>query len=625
MKKLLLAGMAALALSSCKSGMTTDAPMASSPVSAKIDLVNVSNDQVKVTINPGRISEGMVKFRLPRVVQGTYDVSDFGQFVEGMKAYNYTGQEIPIKQSADDVNTWTVSPASQLDYVTYLVNDTFDIESEGNSPFSPSGTNIDPDAYVLNLHGFVGYFEGYDNLQYDLEIMSPSNMVSASPLKATNTSESGNVRTTTYRANRYFEITDNPMFYGNLDVQRWMVGDIEIELAVYSPNGKVSAADLKTVMDKSMIAQKRYLGDINSTKFYGIYLYLSDMTDAAPRGFGALEHQTSTIVVLPETMDKASLNQTMIDVVSHEFFHIVSPLSIHSEDVHYFDYNQPTFSKHLWMYEGVTEYFATHFQVYEDLVDEKEFYSKIQEKIGSASGMNDSMSFTLMSENILDEPYASQYLNVYSKGALIGMCIDILMRENSNGQRSMLSLMKQLAQKYGTDRPFEDDKLIDEIESMTYPAVGSFLREHVEKGTPIDYEVFFNKVGLTSAAGRVETNILLNGSNFIMGPGSDGTHLAFTGLVSDNSFWADQGVEPGDMLISVNGTEITLANAQAELTKIAQLTPGSGNLKAVVSRNGVERTIDTPIVTSYTTGSELAVNPAANAAQTQLRKAWLGQ
>jgi len=50
-----------------------------------------------------------------------------------------------------------------------------------------------------------------------------------------------------------------------------------------------------------------------------------------------------------------------------------------------------------------------------------------------------------MSENILKAPYKDQYINVYQKGALIGMCIDILMREASNGNRGILSLMKELS------------------------------------------------------------------------------------------------------------------------------------------------------------------------------------
>ena len=158
------------------------------------------------------------------------------------------------------------------------------------------------------------------------------------------------------------------------------------------------------------------------------------------KSIDALEHQKSTVTVLREKSSKAYLAKSIIDVVAHEFFHIVTPLSIHSEDIHYFDYNNPTFSKHLWMYEGVTEYFALHFQVYEGLIDEQEFYNIMARKINVSKYFDDTMSFTEMSENIIDEEYAPNFYNVYQKGALIGMVIDILMREESNGNRGILSL-----------------------------------------------------------------------------------------------------------------------------------------------------------------------------------------
>ena len=146
--------------------------------------------------------------------------------------------------------------------------------------------------------------------------------------------------------------------------------DIKIVLSVFSPNKIHTAEKVKAVMEKMMQAQKEYLGDVNSTARYDIYLYLSEGKESSPKGFGALEHHTSTVVVLPESSSKEGLASSIVDVVAHEFFHIVTPLSVHSEDVHYFDYDKPTFSKHLWMYEGVTEYFAQHFQVYEGLVDD---------------------------------------------------------------------------------------------------------------------------------------------------------------------------------------------------------------------------------------------------------------
>jgi predicted metalloprotease with PDZ domain len=52
----------------------------------------------------------------------------------------------------------------------------------------------------------------------------------------------------------------------------------------------------------------------------------------------------------------------MMDVVSHEFFHIVTPLSIHSKEIHILII-MTKMSEHLWMYEGVTEYFANLFQI----------------------------------------------------------------------------------------------------------------------------------------------------------------------------------------------------------------------------------------------------------------------
>jgi hypothetical protein len=41
--------------------------------------------------------------------------------------------------------------------------------------------------------------------------------------------------------------------------------------------------------------------------------------------FWSTEHPTATTVVLPEVMSKEELVKSMMDVVSHEFFHIVTP------------------------------------------------------------------------------------------------------------------------------------------------------------------------------------------------------------------------------------------------------------------------------------------------------------
>ncbi|WP_445733708.1 M61 family metallopeptidase [Mariniflexile sp.] len=625
--KTLAAFCAGILLASCSTTKTSGNDLATSlPIETSINLTKIENDKAPVTIDPGRFTEQTVTYHLPKVVPGTYSVSNFGKYIDSFKAFDYKGNEMPVIKT--DVNTWTIKNAKQLDKITYLVNDTFDIEEEGGigkeEPFSPSGTNIEPSNYVLNLHGFIGYFDVLKNNQYKLEVTSPVGFEHTSSLSevSSKTSEDGSSVTTSYFATRYFDITDNPMMYGDLDVEEFQVGDIKIVLSVYSPNKVHTAVSLKETIFKMMQAQKTFLGAINSTPRYDIYLYLSEGKENSPKGFGALEHHTSTVVVLPESMDEEALAESMVDVVSHEFFHIVTPLSVHSEDVHYFDYNNPTFSKHLWMYEGVTEYFANLFQVNQNLIDENEFYNKIMEKIQHSKTLNDAMSFTIMSENVLKEPYKSQYLNVYQKGALIGMCIDILMREESNGNRGILSLMKELSNKYGKNKPFEDDKLIDEISSMTYPSVHHFLMAHVVGDIPINYNEFFNKVGLEIGETKVETNyILMNGAPIVSGDGQKGT-IFFTDMVLQNSFWADNGAQPNDVIKSINGTDLTMLNANQVLQEVFMWKPGK-DVEVKLDRNGKEVVIKTKTTPTYTMGEGIVEKADATPAQKSLRDAWL--
>ncbi len=624
MKHILFSALLSIFLVSCGGKSTINDLAVQLPIKSSIDLSQTTDDRVPVTIDPGRFTVESVTYRLPKVVQGTYAVSDFGSFVQDFKAFDYEGNEMAAEKT--DTNTWTIDGAQQLDKITYWVNDTFDIEKSGEqpTPFSPSGTNIAEDNYVLNLHGFIGYFDSLKNNQYQLDVTAPSDFVRTSALQTVGetTSEDGSLTTSGYFAPRYFDITDNPMMYGKLDVEEFQVGDIKIVLSVYSPTGVHTAAKIKETVYKMMEGQKAYMGDINSTPRYDIYLYLAGQGEAEPTGFGALEHHTSTVVVLPESMPDEALANAMIDVVSHEFFHIVTPLSVHSEDVHYFDYANPTFSKHLWMYEGVTEYFASLFQIDQDLVTEEEFYSKMMGKIETSLGLDDTMSFTVMSENVLDEPYASNYFNVYQKGALIGMCIDIIMREESGGNRGILSLMKELSLKYGQNKPFEDDAIIDEIVAMTYPSLRTFFDTHVIGTTPIDYNQFFDKVGLEVTTDQIKTNYVQNGSALIVGADPPNGTIIFNGLVAENSFWNDQGAKPNDVIYEINGTKVTLQNANDVFSEVFSWQPGM-EVEVKLKRGGEDIVIKTELTQSYTQGSKLQAMANASETQKNLRKAWL--
>jgi predicted metalloprotease with PDZ domain len=619
----------AVALSACSPktgemlGESQEAAFDQTPIKTSINLTTVTDDRLLVQLDPGMFSQDTdtVLFRLPRVVQGTYAISNFGTFAEGFKAFSYDSLEMEVAKA--DSNTWAIPNARNLDRIEYYVNDTFDIEQTGKpTPFSPSGTNISEDVFVLNLHGFVGYFEGRDDHGYEITMTYPVEMTAASALPQVSADTTDQGVSVTYRADRYFDVTDNPLMVGNITQERFEAGGIEIVFSVYSPSGNHTAAQYRDVVYTMMQAQSAYIGDLETTDRYDIFLYLSGGQQDAT-GYGALEHQTSTVMIYPDLVNEQMLSSGLVDVVAHEFFHIITPLNVHSEDVHYFDYNDPTFSKHLWMYEGLTEYFASHFQIYEGLQSRDAFYEKMLGKIQAASGMNDEMSFTTMSENVIDEPYASNFYNVYMKGALINMCLDIIMRDQSDNERSMISLMRTLSEKYGEDRPFEDDALFDEITEMTYPEIGEFLQTHVVGTTPINYDDYFNRVGLT--LGEVETDVTIffqdQQTPYVNVDQSTGQFYFMDTTM--NSTLNNLGVQPGDIIKTVNGEELNLQNAQNLISQSFQWSPDT-DLSMVLIRDGEEVEVSGKVGSPTTLRPRLTPMENASEEQIELRNQWLG-
>ncbi len=541
-------------------------------IEAYIDLNSVEDDQLIVSLDPGPFPNGEVTFYMPSVIPGTYEYTDFGRFVSNLQAFDNNNQ--PLKVVKEGKNTWKITEGKRLDRITYLVDDTFDSE-QGTKIYPMGGTKIEKDeVFLLNLHGFVGYFKGGKEWSYRVTIDSPADLVPFSSMENISHTATKDI----FLARRYFNIIDDPILYTKDDSVSFQLEDIEINFAVHSPTGTHKASEFKETLMNMMQAQKRFLGSANATKRYDILLLLMSMDELQHFGGvqGALEHHTSTTVVFYEGIDKESLKEYLTDVVSHEFFHTLTPLNVHSEQIHDFNYNEGIMSQHLWMYEGTTEYFANLFQVQQDLIDEENFYNRMSEKIELSKRFDDSLSFTKMSTNIVDEPYQSNYQNVYYKGALINMCLDIIIREQSGGTRGILDVMQRLAKKYGVHKPFTDKELFDEITAMTYPAVGEFFTTYVIGDTPIPYNDFLKKVGLALMDKEVALPSIImleNNMPFISSKmnASGVPELVVSGL---NNRLEALGLQEGDVLRVFNGTELPELN-DANRSMINQLLGSS--------------------------------------------------
>ena len=619
MKKIILTLLAGCALYSCKPSGTAAASRSKvETIDVTIKLIDVKDDKVMVTVTAPKFNTEEVTYSMPKIVPGTYSIDDYGKYIDDFKAFDNKGTVLPTSKL--DVNTWIIKDAKNVAKVTYLVNDTFDTEKGsgfGNADiFSPAGTNIDADKnFMLNMHGFVGYFKVKKELPYNVTISHPETLWGATSMTDLDSSTTNDF----FKTSRYAELVENPVMYSKPDYTTFVVDGMEILIGVYSPTGKVTAESITPEMKTMMTAQKTFLGKINATKKYTVLLYLSTMSETDAKGFGALEHPTATTVVMPEMLPKDELLKSMIDVVSHEFFHIVTPLSVHSKEIHDFDYNAPKMSKHLWMYEGVTEYFANLFQINQGLITEEDFYKRMAEKIEHSNAMNDTMPFTTMSANVLTEPYKEQYLNVYEKGALIGMCLDIIIREKSNGERGILDLMQKLSNEYGVSKPFNDNELFAKITTFTYPEVGAFLEKHVAGETPIPYDLYFSKVGITKTSKKEPVNVFLKGQMPYISVDQQTKEIIVIPNIELNDFYRNLDLKGGDILKAINDKPYSLENIY-EMITISQTWKEGDAITVKIKRNGSEQLLKGTVKLPYEDKEGLSFTDTSKKAQ---KEAWL--
>lgn len=588
----------------------------------EIDLNETSNDQVPITLYPPASDSAYVEYHMAKVVPGTYDISDFGRFVVDLTAYDSLGDTLSVEQIS--TNRWKIENGGKLEKITYKVHDSWDnFEGYGeNVIFEPGGTNIDKEqqVYVINTFGFIGYLDGMKFKPYEVQVTHDKNIYGATALERKSSTETQDI----FVAEDFNFLADGPIMYSEPDTASRQVANAKVIVAVYSPNNLLSASDVMENIDDLMKAQAKYLGGQLPVDRYAYLIYLNDRSTLSG-AMGALEHSYSSVYSLPEA-SADMISQTVRDVAAHEFFHIVTPLNIHAEEIGNFDYINPKMSEHLWLYEGVTEYSSMHVQVKYGLYSREMFLDEIQQKLEIADRFPDDVAFTEMSENILEPNYAEMYTNVYYKGALIGMCLDLYILKYSDGEKDLQWLMQELAKKYGKQVSFKDEELFGVIEQLTYPEVGEFLRTHVGGNKPLPIKETLSWAGVAYQAEKTVHEITMGRIGLTL---NDDQEIVISDLSSANEFAKDLKLKEGDVLVSFNDKPFSLATAQDIMTEFKENAEPGDKVTMVVKRekrNGKikEKKLRAKAMLTETTENHilnLVEDPTEE--QKKIRNAWL--
>ena len=621
MQKTLMVLSFGLLMASCtkKAVVSSSQALNGSTYQYSVDLTKVVDDKLEVTLINPKIESEEIIFRLPKTVPGTYSTDDYGRYLSDFKAFDSKGNLLTTNKL--DVNSYTIKDAKKLHKISYKIDDTWDSpEIKGTKIFEPTGSDIVANKeYSINTHCFFGYFDGMKQVPYQVTFTKPSGFYGSTSMVA----KSSTATTDIFEMNNYMDLVDAPILYTQPDTTVLKIGGADILVSVYSPNKKASSKEIAANINTLLEAQKEYLGGKLPIKKYAFLIVLSDNPNLT--SFGALEHSYSSFYYLPEGTSE-SLSQTVKDVASHEFFHIVTPLNIHSEEIGNFDYNAPKMSKHLWMYEGLTEYAAGHMQAKYNLITLPKYLDMLRQKVSTMKSMKDNLPFTEMSANVLDK-YKNQYMNVYNKGALIGLCLDIKLRQLSDGKYGTQSLMQDLSKTYGKTVSFKDDELFDKITSLTYPEIRQFFATYVEGKEPLPLAEILQSVGIDYISEATVKQASLGG--VAIGFNQQTGRLKITSIDKVNEFGKQMGYKANDELISINGQAMEMMKIQTIMTDFNANTKEGEMVTVEVARKNAEGKeeiikLSAPaILVEVKQRNVLKLAESPSAEQLKLRNQWL--
>lgn len=550
----------------------------------KADLKNVERDKVKVVCSVPKAAEGELVFVFPNLVPGSYALKEYGRYIEKFKAYDSDGKQ--LKTGKADTYNYTIQNNGKLSRVEYLVNDSWEEKNGKKFIFQPGGTNIEAGKnFVVNNMGFFGYIEGYKNKPYTLDFTLPEGIYGYSYLKkkevATNTER--------YNVANYDELADNPILFCPTNYSYFTVGNCKAHVCVYSASGKMKASDIADKLHNVGSALEKFFGTLPVDEYYFLF-YFDDPNNIPKRkgkglgsGIGALEHNHSSFYYLMETDFEAELQGMLNEICAHEFLHILTPLNLHSKEIADFNFRVPVMSKHLWMYEGVTEYFSNLALLQDSVITLKKYWEEMRSKMRQSAEF-DEFSFTDMSKNVITEENQARYLSVYSRGALLGMALDWTIIESTNGRMNLKKTMFELAKIYGAERPFKDDELIGKFVELTSPEVKMFFDKYITGSAPLYFPDAFRKIGYKYSAEHTEAAYTFGrvGVRY----DADKKQFKFFG-VEPNAF----NVQNNDVLVSINNTVLTTENAYELInTSFYENTDGA-SMTLKIERNGAEQSI----------------------------------
>ena len=466
-----LAALAALAATTAR---------AAEPLRYSVDLSDHARHLFAVTLDVDSLSAKNNVFQFASTAPGTYQVMDIGRFVRSFEALDARGQAVATEQIS--TNQWRITEPRNVRRIRYSIVATRDTVVSEHVVYPMCGTTLQADHALINGQAVFGFPRGMQAAPISIQLAYPADWKVGTALKLVGGR---------YRADNYDQLVDSPILLGRLTTARVDVTGVPVEIFVYSKTDQITAPQLGAAMSTMLYAAGGFLGKLPVDR----YAFLFDFGDQSA---GAWEHSYSSEYVLNEAPFSPTVGARVTDIAAHEFFHVVTPLNIHSEIIEHFNFETPVPSQHLWLYEGTTEWAAHKMQLESGIKMPDAYLASVVGKIRfDRTQFDTTYSLSKLARTSFSDSGQTQYGNIYQRGAVVAGLLDIKLLELSGGKHGLRDLITDLSRSYGKQRAFPEDSLFDVIVRKTSPQVRDFVTRYIQGSERPPVREYYAKLGIT--------------------------------------------------------------------------------------------------------------------------------
>ncbi len=443
-----------------------------------------------------------IDFAMPAWSPGRYVMYNFSKNVFDVTAVAGDGR--PLKVKLLDKQTWRVfvKKAEQLKFSYRVFANTLD------GTFS----KIDSNGASINGAGIFMYIRHRKDRPIILSVLAPKSWNVISALQR--------LKQNTYRAVHYDQLIDSPIEMGQLFVYRFEHQNRLHRLVFHQPLDQdlqsKFIADLKRVIDQQWCVFGVDLPYDQYTFFYHLNPQLKHSD--------GMEHQNSCRVLLrinvgdmaPDANTDAAYDN-LIWLTAHEYFHLWNIKRLRPKGLGPFDYTRETYTRSLWIIEGLTSYYAYLSLIRSGIYTKEKFLSELAGRIHRYESDPGRRQRTLEEVSLLTWLFKGQIpkyaetnmdkttYSYYYKGIIVGMLLDLRLRHLTNNQTSLDNVMNMMYRTFvtegenayylpGTGYEYKDFETV--AESVAGQSLNEFFEQSLRSKSDLDYS-WLNYVGLT--------------------------------------------------------------------------------------------------------------------------------